>query len=190
MKEVIGICRFVPFDLNLKNYNVQELGMAKAFCNKGYDVDLIVFKSTKQSKYVLYQNENTRVMCIELPRIRVFRWGVNFSLLNADYWRSYKFIICFEYMEIMSYLISIITKKVILYSGPYYNLFTIKPFSAIYDKLVISNYNKLLLGNFTKSILAQHYLEKKGLRNVKTLGVGLDFERFNKGTGMQPSTKK
>lgn len=189
MKNKIAICRFVPFDLNLKGYNVQEVGMAKAFCEKGFDVDLIVLKSSNQKSYKIYENEGHCVICYEFPRYRIFRWGVNFSLLKKEFWEPYKFIVCFEYMEIMCYQVARLTKKVILYSGPYYNLFTIKPISLLYDKIVTNIYNESLVGNFTKSVLAQRFMEDKGYKNVNTLGVGLDIDKFENSSFIQPETQ-
>ncbi len=186
----IAICRFAPFDINSQNYNVQEIGMAKAFCKRGYNVDLILFNSKEIRELVVYEKDDKMVVLKEIPRIRLFRWGYNRTLLDVDIWKDYDFVICFEYMQIMSYQIAKLTKKVILYSGPYYNLFFLKFISPIYDFFTIKQYNKCLLANYTKSVLAQQYLEKKGYENVNTIGVGLDIDCFDVNTKMSESTAK
>lgn len=186
----IAICRFTPYDVNFDSYNVQELGMAKAFCRRGFDVDIIAFKSRDHSQRVLYQSGLNKVNCIEVPRIHILRWGYNATILNESYWRPYDIIVCFEYMQIMCYKVAKLTRKVILYSGPYYNLFFLKIDSPLYDLATVRTYNKTLLANFTKSVLAQKYLEKKGYNKVTTLGVGLDLDKFSSTITMSDQTKE
>ena len=44
-KGKILLVRSAPYDLDISTYNVQEVGLGKAFCELGYDFDFIAFKS-------------------------------------------------------------------------------------------------------------------------------------------------
>ena len=50
MTKKILYVRTGPYDLNINSYNVQEVGLAKAFCRLGYNIDVIVFKKKHHKK--------------------------------------------------------------------------------------------------------------------------------------------
>ena len=185
----ILIVRSAPFDANPKGYNVQEMGLSKALCDMGYDVDWYTFKSKKQEKFVFYEKKGYRALCVEVPRVRILRWGINLELCKKDFLDQYDVVICFEYMQLMTFLIARNVENGILYSGPYYNLFTLKFISPLFDFVATSRINKAFPKIFTKSILAKDFLEKKGYKNVVSVGVGLDIDRFQKDVDIKSETQ-
>ena len=89
----------------------------------------------------------------------------------------------------MTYLVSKKTQNVVLYSGPYYNLFKLPFVSPFYDLFFTKSINKNCKAKFVKSQLAKSYLEKKGYTDLHNIGVGLDTSRFEPKTDIQPSTQ-
>lgn len=180
MKKIL-LVRSTPNDIDIKGYNVQQVGLGKAFVDLGYDYDFITFKKDKRScqETVFYEKDGKRACCIEKPRRRFFRWGINTEICKKDFLGKYDLIICQEYYQLESYLISRNTDKMVLYSGPYYNMFLPKFFSPVYDKLVGPRLNKNVRRVFVKSVLAESFLASKGYTNIENIGVALDTERFN-----------
>ena len=176
-KRVLFI-RTPPYDLNFKKYNVQQVGIGKAFCNLGIDFDFVTFKKNSCKTWVAYEKNNCKCTIIEMPRVKFFRWGINSKLLSHSFLDKYDLVISQEYYQIMTYLLAKNSSRVIMYSGPYWNLFHFKLSSFIYDKLYTKRINKLINYKFTKSLLAKQFLEKKGYTNVFDIGVGLEFERY------------
>lgn len=183
------LVRSAPFDANPQGYNVQEMGLAKALCDKGFDVDWYALKSKNQTTFIFYEKNKHVARCVEIPRTRFFRWGINLELCKKSFLEQYDLVICFEYMQLMTFLIARHIKNGILYSGPYYNLFTFKFFSPIFDLFATNRINRSFSKIFTKSILAKKFLERKGYSNVSSVGVGLDVDRFQQDVGLKPETQ-
>lgn len=189
MPKKILLLRFTPEDGNPNQYNIQEIGIGKAFCRLGYDYDHICFRKSNQQNYVFYEYKGCKARYIELSRTRFFRMGFNKVLLNRIFLNKYDIIICREYYQIMSYLISQRHPNVSLYSGPYWNMFMLKFTSLIYDWLFTKGINRNMRAIFVKSDLAKLYLEKKGYTNVLNVGVGLDMEKFEDKSEIESSTQ-
>ena len=189
MPKKILLLRFTPVDGNPNQYNTQEIGIGKAFCRLGYDYDHICFRKNNQRNYVFYEYNGCKARYIELPRMRFFRMGFNKALLDKEFLNNYDIIICREYYQIMSYLISQKHSNVSLYSGPYWNMFMLKFTSPIYDWLFTKSINRNMKSKFVKSDLAKIFLEKKGYTNVINVGVGLDMEKFEDKSEIEPSTQ-
>lgn len=189
-KKVLYV-RSAPYDLDINTYNIQEIGLGKAFCEIGYDFDFIAFK--KSSPYrteKFYDSGTNTARYIEKPRIRVDRCGINLSICNEEFLKQYDIIICSEYFQIESYLISRKTKNAVIYSGPYYNLFLLKFFSYIYDAIFTKLIDRNVKCIFVKSKLAYSFLRNKGYTKLHTLGVALDTTRFDNENVIKPETQK
>ncbi len=183
----ILIIRNAPYKANFSSYNDQNLGMARAFCRKGYDCDLANFSDQDELRYYeeIAGHKINLLMC---KGYKLLRTGYYPKLLDKAFLSQYDLIITTEYSQIMTYLLSKYSKNVILYSGPYYNLFKIPMMAPIYDQLFTKAINQQIQYKFTKSILAKDYLEHKGYSNVVTLGVGQDLERFEKDVSYSAET--
>lgn len=191
MKKIL-LVRSTPNDIDIKGYNVQQVGLGKAFVDLGYDYDFITFKKDKNSCHetVFYEKDGNRACCIEKPRKRFLRWGINTEICKKEFLDKYDLIICQEYYQLQSYLISRNTDKMVLYSGPYYNMFLPKFLSPIYDRLIGPKLNKNVRKIFVKSVLAKQFLASKGYSNIKNIGVALDTERFSEDVVPAKETKE
>ena len=178
MKNIL-LVRATPNDLDINAYNVQQVGIGKSLVNKGYNYDFITFKKNAPRKEtVFYEKDGCRAKCIELPRIRVLRWGINTDICKKEFLDKYDLIICQEYYQIETYLISRKSNRVAMYTGPYYNMFLPKWFSPIYDLLFTKRINSQIKHKFVKSVLANAFMEEKGYTGLTNVGVALDTSRF------------
>ena len=174
---------------NPHSYNNQQIGMGKAFCRLGYNFDFVTFKKSDRKAWTFFEENGCKARWIELPRTRIGRWAINKAVCKKEFLSKYDIIISQEYYQIMTFILSKNSDKVVLYSGPYTNLFYTSLGSKLYDALFTREENRNIKLKFTKSVLAQRFLENKGYDNVKTVGVGLDYERFENETEMAAETK-
>lgn len=190
MNKKVLFIRSTPYDEDPNGYNVQGIGISKAFCRLGYDCDYLSTKKRNQRKYVFYEYNGCKARLIEFPRIRILRTGINKRICNENFLNKYDIIISREYNQIMTYLLSEKSNRVVMYSGPYWNMFMIPFMSRIYDFLFTKKINKNIKYKFAKSVLAKEFMEKKGYTNVYNVGVGLDTERFTDETDIKEDTQK
>lgn len=178
MKKILYV-RNGPYKVNANSYNLQEIGFCKALCKQGYDCDIVYYSDIdKDEKIYVDEYNRTRIKLLWRKGYKVLRTGIYPSLLKKEFVNQYDLIITTEYSQIMSLLWTMYKPKVVLYNGPYYNMFKIPFTEKIYDLLFVKTLNKRLYKIFTKSDLSKKYLEKKGFENVETLGVGLDTGIF------------
>lgn len=191
MRKKVLLVRATPTDLDIKAYNVQQLGLGRAFCHLGYDYDFITFKKNNpRQDFVFYEENGCRARCIELPRKRFFRWGINKEITKPEFLSQYDMIICQEYYQYQTYLMSCNSDNVSMYSGPYYNLFFPKILSPFYDLLYTKKINRQIKHKFVKSVLAYDFLQKKGYTGLTNVGVALDTERFDRENTIKPETQQ
>lgn len=189
MKNIL-LVRATPNDLDINAYNVQQVGIGKSFVNKGFNYDFITFKRNEPRKEVVfYEKDGCRAKCIELPRKRFLRWGINKEICNRDFLDKYDLIICQEYYQLQTYLMSCKSDKVVMYTGPYYNMFMPKFLSPIYDLCLTKKLNRQIKHKFVKSVLAYEFMEKKGYTGLVNVGVALDTTRFEH-VEIKPETQK
>lgn len=191
MSKKILLVRSTAVDININDYNVQQIGLGKAFVEMGYDYDFITLKKDKSkcTESVFYEKNGVKARCIEKPRFRLLRWGINRDICRREFLSQYDLIICQEYYQIQSYLMAKHSPNVVLYSGPYYNMFLPKFVSPFYDLFIGPKLNKLVKVIFVKSVLAYDFLKQKGYTGLMNVGVALDTTRFDK-VKMAPDTKE
>ena len=177
--EKILYVRNGPYKVNPNLYNLQEKGFCKALCNKGIDCD-IVYYSDEDKDEIIYRDELTgkEIKLLWRKGYKILRTGFYPLLLKKEFANKYDLIITTEYSQIMSLLWTRYNPKVVLYNGPYYNMFKIPFTEKIYDLLFVKKLNSRLDKVFVKSELSKKYLENKGFQDVVTLGVGLDTDVF------------
>lgn len=175
--------------INFNTYNIQAIGLGKAFCTLGFDFDFLFFsKEEKVLSEEIVNNHTLRI--ISKKGIRVLRSYICKEILDENFLNMYDFVISTEYGQYMTYALSKISDNIVMYSGPYYNLFKIPFVSQIYDLLFTKKINQNIRHKFVKSILAKEFLEAKGYTNVVNIGVALDIERFDAKIDMQSETEK
>lgn len=192
MNKKILLVRATPNDLDISGYNVQQVGLGKEFVKLGFDYDFITFKKNNRrcSEFIFFEYKNHRAKVMEFPRRRFFRWGINLNVAKKNLLNQYDLIICQEYYQLQSYLCSKSSTKVVLYNGPYYNMFMPKWFSLLYDKFIGPKLNKQIKYKFVKSILSEKFLAQKGYTGLYNIGVGLDTSRFDNENEIKPSTQQ
>ncbi|MGU9155285.1 glycosyltransferase family 4 protein [Clostridium perfringens] len=166
-----------PYKVNLNSYNLQEVGFSKSLCDKGFSCDILYYSNFNKDEEI-YSNNNCNVRILWRKGIKILRTGIYPQILKKKFLSRYDLIIATEYSQIMTILMSKLSNNVVIYNGPYYNLFKIKFIEKIYDKLFVNVINKNIKQVFVKSDLAKEYLIKKGIKNISVLGVGLDISKF------------
>lgn len=181
MSKKILLIRATPNDLDINGYNVQQLGLGKDFVRLGYDYDFITFKKegNKCCETVFFEKDGHIAKVIEKPRCRFFRWGINYNIAKTNFLKQYDLIICQEYYQLQTFLCSNNSNRVVMYNGPYYNMFMPKWFSPLYDKVIGPKLNRQIKYKFVKSVLAENFLKRKGYTGLYNIGVGLDTSRFD-----------
>lgn len=183
--------RTVPYKLDFSKYNVQALGLGKELVDNGHNFDFLYFPYLKRKnrEEIIYKHDSNELKIIQHKGIRFFRTGFSYKTLSKKFLNQYDLIICCEYNQLMSYLISKRHKNTVIYSGPYYNLFMIPALSTLYDKIFVKKINKNVKKIYVKSELAREYLENKGYTNIETIGVGLDISKYNDVKKISDETK-
>lgn len=170
--------RATPYDEDLNGYNVQGAGIARAFCKLGHHCDYLNFHKTREEIVDLCEIDGCKARVIFKKRLRLFRTGICVDALKREFLSQYDIVICREYNQLMTYFIAGRHPNTSMYSGPYWNMFMVPAFSAIYDKLYTKKMNQRLKCKFVKSQLAKEFLEAKGYSDLIDVGVGLDTTRF------------
>lgn len=179
----ILIVRGFANEINLNNYNSQEIGLAKSLVKKGYVCDIVYY--TKKSKPWIQKLEvdNCTINIYWYPGIKVFNNAIYIQMIKDKIIDKYDIIQTHEYNQFMTwYLCKTKKKPIVLYNGIYQDSKNIigriinnKIPEILFKKTVIKNID-IAIG---KSKLAEEYLKSKGFEYTTTIGVGLDIEKFN-----------
>jgi len=179
----ILIVRTFPSILNSKQYNVQEIGLAKALVRKGHECGIVLYngKNKDEIEYVPVEceGETRNITVYKLHGYNILKNGFFPSLKRIT--KEYDVIQVHEYDQISSWLYYAWSKKpVVIYHGPYYDAFN-KGYNLkckVFDNVFLRIKHNRNAFCMTKSELAAEFLRSKGFANVKAVGVGLDTENF------------
>lgn len=186
MKRILYV-RSAPYEVNINAYNLQEIGLAEAFYNYGYQCDVLYYNKKKSFDQIINKN-GVNIKILWRHGLRLLRTGIYPQILKKQFLQQYDYIICSEYSQLMSVLISKKFNNTYIYNGPYYNLFKIPFMESIYDKLFCKYINKTVRKVFCKTNMAKDYISKKGITNSVVTGVGLDVEKFMSDIEIEPDT--
>lgn len=177
----ILIVRMWPDEMNINNYNCQELGLAKAMVKKGHQCDIVLYTKNKKK-------EDEDIVCGNNKKIHIYYLMAKKILKNAIFdkklykiAKEYDIVQTTEYDQISNIILYKKTNgKLVVYHGPYNSNFTtgynIKCIFSDILYLFNNKYKKVKC--LAKSNLAKKLLNSKGFYNVETVGVGLDISRF------------
>lgn len=179
MSKKILMVRPSPWDSDFKAYNIQEVGLGKAFCRLGYDYDYVCLQTKPQPVWTFYEYNGCRGQYIEKPRRRILRWAFNREVVSREFLSQYDIVLSREYYQPMTCQIAMHHNNVAMYNGPYWNMLMPKWLSPLYDQFITPKMISHLKNVFVKSEMAKEFLQRKGYNNVVTVGVGLDMERFD-----------
>ena len=177
----ILIIRTYPSIMNIKNYNSQEIGLARAYIRAGHDCDIVYYAGNTKSYDEKISADNGKEITIHwLRSFSVFNNGFFFGLGKLI--KQYDLLQVSEYDQITSWWLYTFGKKPIyVYHGPYdfdiSKKHVIK--CKIIDALLLHKKNTAKTTVFTKSELATASIKKRNFGKVITVGVGLDTERFS-----------
>ena len=174
------IVRMYPYELNIKNYNCQELGLAKELVRRGNTCDIVLYTKNDKSfeeDYIFDGNKRIHIYYLKAKNIMKNAFFEKKLYKIAE---EYDVVQTSEYDQIANVRLKKHCKKMVIYHGPYESQYTIK----YRIKCIISDIYFLFHPNYKKNIciakskLASELLYKKGFRKVNVIGVGIDKDRF------------
>lgn len=180
----ILIVRTFPSIINLNNYNVQEIGLAKALTRQNHECGIVFYNGNSPDR-----EEKIHVDCEGEQREITIYYLKGYNFLKNGFFpalgkivKGYDVIQVHEYDQITSWLYYAWSrKKIVIYHGPYFHSFN-KGYNLkckIFDKTFFKiKKNKNVL-SFTKSNAAADFLRQKGFSNTVPVGVGLDLDVFS-----------
>lgn len=155
-------------------YNIQEFGLAVALRKLGHECDVMSVSDDGCFHQETVVIGGQRLTLYSAKAIVALKNG---WLKDVDEILSrYDIIQICEYNQMFTWHIARRYRhKMVCYHGPYYCDFNhnYNKMAKVFDLFFVNRYRKLNTCFITKSRLAKDYLEKKGLRNVHAVGVGL-----------------
>lgn len=175
----ILIIKTVPGEIKLKKvtYNMQEIGLARALIELGHQCDVMcIADNDEPSVQTLSVDDSKCITLYCMKAIKVLKNGF-YSKDVYKIFSEYDILHASEYNQIFTWHIAKKFKdKMVCYHGPYYCDFNKRYnfMAKVFDIFFLNRYRRLNTQFITKSNLAADYLKKKGLKNVKAVGVGID----------------
>lgn len=166
-------------DVTASTYNLQEIGLARAFNRRGYQCDIVYFGGKINKTVDLYYDNEHVFHVFYLKALNVLKNGIYFKIDELA--KKYDVLHCGGYDQIQSWILAgKFPEKLVIYNGPYYSEFNTgyNKKCKIFDKLFLPRYKKYNICFDTKSNLSTKFLKDKGLKNVNTIGVGIDLEQL------------
>jgi glycosyltransferase involved in cell wall biosynthesis len=163
-------------------YNHQEIGLARALRKKGHVCDVVCSTDTTEKRIQVDVGLSAPVTLYCLKTTKVLKNCFYHSLDNVI--EQYNCLQLSEYNQMYTWHIAKkYQDKMVVYHGPYYCDFNKRynVMAKVFDALFVNRYRKLNTCFITKSRLSEDYLRKKGLKNVHTVGVGIDIEALTAG---------
>ena len=183
MRMKILIIRTFPDILQINNYNVQEIGLAKAMVMRGHECDIVLFNGKNQSRIevISFTKEGQEYS------FNIY-WMKGWCFLKNGFMPGVKKLIpqydviqVHEYDQIMSWQLYTKAKKpTVLYHGPYYHSYA-RGYNLkcqVFDKLFLWRRKYQHVPAMTKSELAADFLREKGFAHVIPVGVGINVDNF------------
>ncbi|WP_026510173.1 glycosyltransferase family 4 protein [Butyrivibrio sp. LC3010] len=168
--------------VNLKTYNLQEIGIAKALISKGIECDVMYYGGNAPTHEDIIQYEDSHIRVI---------WAKGFSIAGNGFFpnvgeilKEYDIIQVCEYDQLFSRYLAFFSKykkRVCMTHGPYYNV-TNRKYNLkikLIDRLWIPRKAKENIWMFAKSNYAKEFLSERGFKKIAVTGVGLDIKRFD-----------
>lgn len=185
----ILIIRNYPNHLDIRNYNSQEVGLARAMIRAGNQCDIVYYNGWNRTRKELIAADSSGDRFITLFWLRAL------SVLNNSLFiglgkivRNYDIIHVAEYDQLNSWLLYTFPRgrKIYIYHGPYDSDISARHNlkCRVFDKFLLHRFNTARQTVFTKSELASESIRKRGFGKVVTVGVGIDFQRFSQNQEM------
>lgn len=163
-------------DCSISTYNNQGIGLASELIKLGHQCDLVYYAKKGKGFTESIEMNGTKIKVYHIEGKNLV-WN---AIYNEELYKicaEYDIIQTSECDQIASWLIyKKFPEKTIIYHGPYKSKYTKKYNlrSKVFDFIFLHRANFLRAPVITKSSLAEKYLRKKGFKNIRTLGVGLN----------------
>lgn len=166
-------------DVRNAHYNIQETGLAKAFNRKGHQCDVVFWGGKKEDVIEIEYDEEKTFKVFYLKAYDFLKNGIYKGLTKLS--ENYDIVHCGGYDQLESWLLAkSIPDKLVVYHGTYYSDFN-KGYNKkckIIDKIFLPRYKKKGIIFDTKSDLSTAFLKERGLKDVYSVGVGIDLEKL------------
>jgi glycosyltransferase involved in cell wall biosynthesis len=179
--------------LDLDAYNVQELGLGKALCDLGWNVDLYL-RGRVASMTCGYKHQDQKLRIFSLNGFGLpGQQGIFPEIFNRLNQTAYDLIQVHEDSQVTSLFCAMWAKNknvpVILYQGMYEPYSGIKGvFQGCFNALAVPIYKRTLSCCLSKTTAAKGYLGGLGLSPVHVLPVGLDVTSLEGSLGTEPES--
>ena len=145
MKKNILIVRGFANEINITNYNSQEIGLAKALIKQGYQCDIVYYTKSKKAWIQKLDIDNCQVNIYWYPAIKIFNKAIYIQMMRDKIIDNYDIIQTNEYNQFMTwYLCKTKKKPIVLYNGIYQDS------RSIFARIINNKIPELL---FKKAIL-------------------------------------
>lgn len=157
-------------------YNIQEIGLAVALRKKGHKCDVMSISDDGvfHEQHTIIEEQDITVYSVEGFVVLKNGWFKKNVYPILD---RYDIIQACEYNQMFTrHLAKRYKDKMICYHGPYYCKFNrnYNLMAKLFDLFFVKRYIKYNTPFITKSELAADYLKRKGIKNVTSIGVGLN----------------
>lgn len=177
----ILLVRTVPGEVLVTKatYNEQYLGLARALIKAGHQCDIICGEENgvRTEEVAASNGKSIKVFFVKATTI------LKNNILHFEHsiFSQYDVIQTGEYNQIYTWhLAKECREKCVVFHGPYFSEFNKRYnlMAKLFDALFLRRYIKLNTKFITKSRYAADYLSEKRIRNVKSIGVGIDLQSF------------
>lgn len=175
------IVRMWPEELNIYNYNCQEIGLAKSLIRSGHVCDIVLYTNGNPCEKDFIFDEDKKIHIYYLRAIKILK-NAFFEKKLYQIVKDYDVIQTAEYDQIGNVKLKRKCKnKMVIYHGPYFSDYTkgYRKKTLVSDLYYLFHKKYMETPVISKSLLATKLLEKKGFKDITTVGVGLDVERFH-----------
>ncbi|MCF2657187.1 glycosyltransferase family 4 protein [Lacrimispora saccharolytica] len=178
----ILIIRSYASVLNTNTYNLQHVGLARAFNRKGHQCDIVYWVGDGEEREDTVTTPEGSFSIYWLKG-RVFEKSVVFDKAKIDKMISeYDIVQIEEYEQYFSCYLSLkYPNKVVIYHGPYKCDFNKRYYikSALFDLVFAKKMQNKKVQFITKTAAAKRTMEEKGFTDIVVSPVGLDLSKFN-----------
>lgn len=177
----ILIVRMWPDELNIYNYNCQEIGLAKSLIRKGHTCDIVLYTNGDSCEKDFVFDEDKKIHIYYLKAKKLLK-NAFFEKKLYQIIKDYDVIQTAEYDQIGNVKLKRKCKnKMVIYHGPYFSDYTkgYRKKTFVSDLYYLFHKKYMEIPVISKSLLATNLLEKKGFKDITTVGVGLDTGRFH-----------
>lgn len=167
-------------DVTKSTYNLQEIGLARAFNKKGHKCDVVYWGGKEEKTVEIKYDKDKSFKVFYLKALDFLKNGIyGKSLIELS--KNYDIVHSGGYDQIESWILaSKIPEKLVIYNGTYYSDFNVNynKKCKIFDRFFLPRYKKNKIFFDTKSNLSADFLRKRGITNITSIGVGIDLEQL------------